>query len=55
MLGLAAIGFIGGVWYDALDADDAAERWNRKHGFSITPAVPTSNGAAPGMTLTGVF
>ena len=55
LLGIAAIGFIGGVWYDVLDADDAVERYNKKHNFNITPAVPTSNGLAPGMTLSGSF
>jgi hypothetical protein len=55
MLGLAAIGFIGGVWYDALDADDAVDRYNRKHGFKITPGVPTTSGAAPGLTISGSF
>jgi hypothetical protein len=55
LLGLAAIGFIGGVWYDALDADDAVDRWNKRHGLSVTPAVPSANGPAPGLTLSGRF
>lgn len=55
MLGIAAIGFIGGVWYDVLDAGDAVERYNKKHNLSIAPAVPTSSGAAPGLTLSGTF
>jgi hypothetical protein len=55
LLGIAAIGFIGGVWYDVLDAGDAVERYNNKHNFKVTPAVPTPNGLAPGMTLSGTF
>ena len=55
MLGLAAIGFIGGVWYDALDAGDAVDRWNRAHGFSVTPGVQTARGPAAGLTLSGSF
>jgi hypothetical protein len=55
LLGLAAIGFVGGVWYDVLDAGDAADRWNKRHGFSVTPGVPTAYGPAPGLTLSGVF
>ena len=55
LLGIAAIGFIGGVWYDVLDADDAVHRYNKKHGMSIVPGVPTANGPAPGLTLTGFF
>lgn len=55
LLGIAAIGFIGGVWYDVLDAGDAAERWNQKHGITVTPAVPTTSGLAPGLSLSGSF
>lgn len=55
LLGIAAIGFIGGVWYDALDAGDAVDRWNRRHGLSVTPGVPTASGPAPGLTLSGRF
>jgi hypothetical protein len=55
LLGIAAIGFIGGVFYDALDADDAVHRYNKKHGYTITPGVPTTSGAAPGLTLSGWF
>lgn len=57
MLGIAAIAFIGGVWYDTLDAGDAADRYNREHGFTLAPSVvPTaSGGMAPGMVLGGRF
>jgi len=55
LLGIAAIGFIGGVWYDVLDAGDAVDRYNKKHGFTVTPVVPTTSGMAPGMTLSGTF
>jgi len=56
LLGVAAIIFIGGIWYDVLDAGDAADRYNKKHGYTVTPTVvPTSSGAAPGLSLTGSF
>lgn len=56
LLGIAAIAFVGGVWYDALDAKDAAERYNVAHGYSIAPAVmPTASGTAPGLMLSGRF
>jgi hypothetical protein len=55
LLGLAAIGFIGGVWYDVLDAGDAVERYNKRHNLNVTPTVPTSSGLAPGLTLSGTF
>jgi len=42
LLGVAAIGFVGGVWWDALDAGDAVDRWNRDHGFTMQPAVQTT-------------
>jgi hypothetical protein len=43
LVGVAAIGFIGGMWYDALDAGDAADRWNKRHNVIVTP---TPNGVA---------
>lgn len=55
LLGLAAIGFIGGVWYDALDADDAVDRFNQRHNLSLTPGIPTASGVAPGLSLAGTF
>jgi hypothetical protein len=56
LLGVAAIGFIGGVWYDVLDAGDAAERYNKKHGFSVVPAaMPGPQGTAPGLMISGTF
>lgn len=55
LLGIAAIGFIGGVWYDVLDADDAVDRFNARHNIGVSPMVPTSNGAAPGLSLSGTF
>lgn len=48
MIGLAAIGFIGGMWYDALDAGDAVNRWRARHGIMV---APTGNGVA----LAGYF
>ena len=56
LLGVAAIAFIGGVWYDALDAGDAADRYNTKHGFTVTPSMmPGPQGLAPGVALSGTF
>jgi hypothetical protein len=57
LLGIAAITFIGGVWYDVLDASDAAERYNKKNGFTtVVPAVmPGPQGPAPGMMIGGTF
>lgn len=43
LVGVAAIGFIGGMWYDALDAGDAVARWRKRHGIVVTP---TTNGIA---------
>ena len=45
MVGLAALGFIGGMWYDALDAGDAVGRWRKRHGIIV---APTPNGVALG-------
>lgn len=56
LLGIAAIAFIGGVWYDVLDAPDAADRYNKRHGFAPVPAVlPGPQGPAPGLMLGGTF
>jgi hypothetical protein len=54
ILGVAAIMFIGGVWYDVLDAGDAADRYNRKHGYSVTPtAMRAPQGIVPGLAISG--
>jgi hypothetical protein len=45
LIGVAAIGFIGGMWYDALDAGDAVNRWRARHGIYV---APTGNGVALG-------
>jgi hypothetical protein len=56
MLGLAGIAFVGGVWYDALDAGDAADRYNRRHGYAVTPTLQqTAQGLMPGVTISGYF
>lgn len=56
LLGIAAIAFIGGVWYDVLDAGDAADRYNAKHGFAVAPtAMQGPQGLAPGLMLGGTF
>lgn len=58
LLGIAAIGFIGGVWWDVLDSGDAADRYNKKHGHAPMP-TPTvlrgPYGLAPGLALSGSF
>jgi hypothetical protein len=55
-LGLAAIAFVGGMAYDVGDADDAARRWNARHGFVIAPSiVPSASGPAPGLSIAGQF
>lgn len=56
LMGIAAIAFIGGVWYDVLDARDSAERYNRKHGYSVAPVMMQApHGQAPGMMISGWF
>jgi hypothetical protein len=56
LLGLSAIAFIGGVWYDVLDAPDAADRYNRSHGYVVTlAALPGPQGLAPGLMVGGSF
>ena len=45
LIGVAAIGFIGGMWYDALDAGDAVDRWRARHGVYV---APTGTGVALG-------
>jgi hypothetical protein len=56
LLGIAAITFIGGVWYDVLDAGEAADRYNKKHGYTIVPAVvPGPHGPTPGVLVGGTF
>jgi hypothetical protein len=56
LLGVAAIIYIGGIWYDVLDAGDAADRYNTSHGYALTPtALRGPQGMAPGLALTGSF
>lgn len=56
LLGIAAIAFVGGVWYDVLDAKDAADRYNVEHGYMVAPTVvPSATGPAPGVMLSGSF
>jgi hypothetical protein len=56
LLGLAAIAFVGGVWYDVLDAGDAADRYNHRHGFTVAPTTMSGpQGMAPGLVLGGEF
>ena len=56
LLGIAGIAFVGGVWYDVLDASDSADRFNARHGYSIVPApLRGPNGMAPGLVVSGNF
>lgn len=54
LLGISAIAFIGGVWWDTLDAGDAADRYNKSHAVTVQPTVQAS---AHGFTagLSGTF
>jgi hypothetical protein len=51
LVGVAAIGFVGGMWYDALDAGDAVNRWRSRHGIIVAPTV----GATTGVSIGGSF
>lgn len=54
LLGLAAIGYIGGVAYDVMDAGPAVDRFNRKHGIYVAPtALAAPTGFVPGLALCG--
>jgi hypothetical protein len=56
LLGIAGIAFIGGVWYDVLDAADSADRFNAKHGYTVVPAPMNGpNGLAPGLVVSGTW
>lgn len=57
LLGVAAIIFIGGVWYDVLDAPDAANRYNRKHAapLFVPTAMAAPQGLVPGFAVSGRF
>ena len=50
MLGIAAIAYIAGAWWDIADAPDAADNWNSAHGILVPTALPTpSGGVVPGL------
>lgn len=56
LLGIAAIAFIGGVWYDVLDAGDAVDRYNKRNGFTVAPtALRGPTALAPGLVLSTTF
>ncbi len=55
LLGVAAIAFVGGVWYDTLDAGDAVDRYNARHAQAAPTILPTPSGPAPGVMLVGYF
>ena len=46
MIGVAAIGFVGGMWYDALDAGDAVDRWRSRHGIVVAPTIGPTTGVS---------
>lgn len=52
-LALVGLGvYIGATVYGVLDADDAAERYNRAHGLALAPAViETPHGPVAGLGL----
>jgi len=51
LIGVAAIGFVGGMWYDALDAGDAVDRWRAHNNIAVTPTV----GPVTGLSIAGTF
>lgn len=56
LLGIAAIIYIGGTWYDILDAGDAADRYNARNGFTAMPtALAAPHGLVPGLAVGGTF
>jgi len=56
ILGLAAIAYVGGAAYDVIDAPDAADRYNNRHGFVIAPtAMATPTGLAPGVYFSAIY
>lgn len=57
LLIVAAIAYVGGSAYDVLDASDAVDRYNSRHGIQLTPtAMRGVNGApTPGLAVVGRF
>jgi hypothetical protein len=56
LLSVATIAFIGGVWYDVLDAKDAAVRYNQRKAVRVMPtALQGPQGLAPGLAFGGTF
>jgi len=58
VLGLAAIGYVGGVALDVMDAGPAADRYNAVNGktYALVPTVlPTQHGAAPGLYFSATY
>lgn len=51
LIGVATIGFVGGMWYDALDAGDAVDRWRARNNIALTPTV----GPVTGLSIAGTF
>ena len=59
LLSIAGIAYIGGVFYDVLDAPDAVDRFNHAHRVMvITPGPmmsPTGGPPGGGVWIQGVF
>jgi hypothetical protein len=56
LLGIAAIAYIGGAWWDIADAPDAVDNWNSAHGILVPTVLPTpSGGVAPGLYFSLTF
>ena len=58
LLGAAAIAYIGGAAYDVMDASDAVDRYNLRHGFGYALAptiVPSPRGAVPALYFSATY
>ena len=57
LLIIAGVAYVGGAAYDVLDAPDAVDRWNRKHGIVLTPTAMRDVSGAPvaGLALRKTF
>ncbi len=55
LISLAAIAYVGGIAFDVRDADDAARRYNRRHGGATATLTPTPMRHGAGLSLVGSF
>ncbi len=54
MLEIAGIAYIGGAVWDLMDASDAVDRYNRRHGIFVSPtALASPSGVTPGLVVGG--